>query len=210
MKRLLLVVLTSSWLVACSSVPEPVTHTTVASAAITAQQQQLEPIKAWRLRGQMALFDLRQDDRHGVYVDWYYSPDLLTMRFSHPLKGTIAKLEQRDGYAELIDEDDNHYYGRTARELFWQYFNIDLPVDMLTDVVLGKQLAEMAETQYQLKQTETGQLALLSDFSMVAADQLWRAELRQYQTVNGTYIPHSIDLTAQAWRLKLKVSEWTF
>ncbi|MBR9908476.1 MAG: outer membrane lipoprotein LolB [Gammaproteobacteria bacterium] len=210
MKRLLLVVLTSSWLVACSSVPEPTTHTTVAAAAINGQQQQLQQLDQWRLRGQMALFDLRQDDRHGLYIDWFYSAELLTMRFSHPLRGTIARLEQRKGYAELVDHDDNSYYGRNAQELLQKYFNIDLPVDMLNSVVMGKQLPTMAETKYQLQSTDTQQLALLSDFVMVAADQLWNAQLRQYQPVNGIYVPHSIDLTAQTWRLKLKVSEWKF
>lgn len=208
MKRLLLVVLTSGWLVACSSLPEPTTHSSVASAAITAQQQQLQQLAQWRLRGQMALFDLRQDDRHGVYIDWFYSHNRLTMRFSHPLRGTIARLEQRDGFAELIDDNDQRYYGSTARELLLHYFNLDLPIDLLNSIVVGKQLSGMAETKYQLQQTDTQQLALLSDFVLVAADQLWRAELRQYKTVNGTYMPHSIDLTTQAWRLKLQVSEW--
>lgn len=208
MKRLLLVVLTSGWLAACSSVPEPTRHSDVDNQAIQAQQQQLVQLRQWRLRGQMALFDLQQNDRHGLYVDWYSSPNLLTMRFSHPLRGTLAKLEQRDGMAELIDQDGERYYGTSARQLLNNYFHLDLPVDALNDIVLGKQLPAMVETKYQLQQTDSQQLALLSDFVMIAADQLWRAELRQYQVVNGTYMPHSIDLTADAWRLKLKVSEW--
>ena|SRR5690554_3992167 len=208
MKRLLLVVLTSSWLAACSSLPEPTSHSDVDAGAIQAQQQQLSQLTQWRLRGQMALFDLAQNDRHGVYVDWYSSPNRLTMRFSHPLRGTLARLEQRDGMAELIDEDGERYYATSARQLLNNYFHIDLPIDALNDIVLGKKLPAMVDTKYQLQQTDAAQLALLSDFVMIAADQLWRAELRQYQAVDGTFMPHSIDLTADAWRLKLKVSEW--
>lgn len=210
MKRLLLVVLTSGWLSACTSVPEPPSQSNVDFNAVNAQQQQLAQVSQWRLRAQMALFDLRQDDRHGVYVDWFSRGEELSIRFSHPLRGTLARLEQRPGSAILIDEDGQEYRATSAEALLRDYFQVDLPINTINAVILGKQLPGMVNKQYQLQQNNGKNFALLADFTMIAADQLWRAELRQYQTVEGTYVPHSIDLSAAAWRLKLQVSEWTF
>lgn len=210
MKRLLLVVLTSGWLAACSTVPEPVTHSDVDDRAVAAQQSQLEQREQWRLKGQMALFDLRQDNRHGVYVDWFSSASTLSMRFSHPLRGTLARLHQQDGLAVLTDEDGKEYRAESAEQLLFEYFQMDLPITVINSIVMGKQLPGMIDTHYQLRQHQQQQLALLSDFVMIAADQLWRAQLRDYTPVDGTFMPHSIDLTTDAWRLKLKVSEWKF
>ncbi|OZB05197.1 MAG: outer membrane lipoprotein LolB [Idiomarina sp. 34-48-12] len=210
MKRLLLVVLTSAWLTACSSVPEPPSISDVDAEAVAAQQQQLEQLNNWRLRGQMALFDLRADDRHGLYVDWYSSAEQLTMRFSHPLRGTLAKLEQANGQAVLVDEDGKEYRATTAQELLWQYFRLDLPMNQINAIVIGKELPDMVEKQYQLQQHQQQPYALLSDFVMIAADQVWRAQLGEYELVHGTFLPHSINLTTDAWRLKLQVSQWRF
>jgi outer membrane lipoprotein LolB len=210
MKRLLLVVLTSAWLTACSSVPEPPSVSDVDSAAVAAQQQQLKNLANWRLSGQMALFDLRTDDRHGLYIDWYSSAEQITMRFSHPLRGTLAKLEQANGVALLTDEDGKEYRATTAQELLWQYFRLDLPVNQISAIVTGRELPEMVQKQYQLQQYQQQQYALLSDFTMVAADQLWRAQLGQYELTDGIFLPYNINLTTDAWRLKLQVSQWRF
>ncbi|PHR65366.1 MAG: outer membrane lipoprotein LolB [Idiomarina sp.] len=210
MKRLLLVVLTSAWLTACSSVPEPPSTSDVDAKAVTAQQQQLKQLDNWRLRGQMALFDLREDDRHGLYVDWSSSADQLMMRFSHPLRGTLAKLEQSNGQAVLIDEDGKEYRATTAQELLWQYFRLDLPMNQISAIVIGQELPDMVEKQYQLQQYRKRPYALLSNFVMLAADQVWRAQLGEYELINGTFLPHSINLTTDAWRLKLQVSQWRF
>ncbi|MDX1524782.1 MAG: lipoprotein insertase outer membrane protein LolB [Pseudidiomarina maritima] len=208
MKRLLLVVLLSGWLSACSTVPTSTTTTMVSAGAIAAQQQQLAELTQWRLRGQMAIFDLRENDRHGIYVDWNQSPNLVSMRFSHPLKGTLATLEQTSNGALLIDNDGNEYRDNSASALLERYFAVQLPFDLLPQLVLGVQPEQMFEAHYQLLDDDPQQRALLADYQLLAARQMWTAELRQYQPVATYLLPHSIDLTSAHWRLKLKVSQW--
>lgn len=208
MRALLLVVLLSGWLSGCVSAPKPTTVDNANQQAINAQQQQLQQLLQWRLRGQMALFDLTQDDRHGLYVDWFSSPDKLTMRFSHPLRGTLARLEQKDGQAVLIENKQQEYRAASATELLRDYFQLDIPIALVNAIVIGKQLPGMAETRYQIVQQQPQNLALLAHFNLIANQQLWRAELGQYRAVTGIYLPHQIDVSAPTWRLKLQVSEW--
>ncbi len=207
MKRLFLIIIASGWLVACSSVPEPALSSQVSNQAVAAQQQQLMQLQKWRLRGQMAVFDLINDDRHGLYIDWHQAPDHLSMRFSHPLRGTLATLEQNQTQAKLIDKDGQEYIAATAAALINNYFSMQLPFDVLPELVLGRQLSGAVQPQYQLV-NEPEPRALLSNYQIIAADQLWRAELRGYKAVQSTILPHSIDLRSSAWRIKLRVSEW--
>lgn len=208
MRALLLVVLISGWLSGCVSAPQPTTVDSANNQAITAHQQQLQQLLQWRLRGQMALFDLTKDDRHGLYVDWFSSPDKLTMRFSHPLRGTLARLEQTAGQALLVDNQEREYRAASATELLRDYFQLDIPIQVINAIVTGKQLPGMLETGYQIMPQQPQNLALLAYFQLAVNQQLWHAELGQYSAVSGIYLPHQIDVRTQAWRLKLQVSEW--
>src|SRR5690554_3027954 len=114
MKRLfsaLVLVALQLSLVACSTTPTQHSLSATDRNAVLNQQQQLQKIESWRLQGQLALFDLNQDKRHSLYIDWQHSPALVQIRFSHQLQGTLARLEQTPAGAVLIDDEENRYFG---------------------------------------------------------------------------------------------------
>lgn len=213
MKRLFtalvwMVLLLSS--VACTTTPTQHSLSATDRNAVLNHQQQLQGLDSWRLRGQLALFDLAQDKRHSVYMDWQHSPALTQIRFSHPLQGTLARLEQTPAGAVLIDDADNRYYGRDAESLLRDYFDLALPFNLVTDLVVGRETATMQQQHYIVMADQNPTIALLSGYAIPANGQLWRAQLNQYKMVQHTQLPHQFELEASEWRIKLRVNQWQF
>ena len=210
MNRPLILLLALLSLTACSSVQRPPIQHDVSIAAIQAQQSRLQKLTDWQLRGQMALFDLQQQDRHSMYVEWQATPTQLKMRFYHPLRGTLARLEQTPAGAILVAEDGTHYQANTMDELLWEYFRLELPINQMSAIISGREQPEMMGKFFQLQSVNNESLALLAGFVMPASGQLWQGQLQQYKSTNGVYLPHLIELSSSHWRLKLQVSKWQF
>ncbi|MDX1705104.1 lipoprotein insertase outer membrane protein LolB [Pseudidiomarina sp.] len=206
--KLLVLLLALAGLTACTTIPVTSPATAVDSAAVIRHQTNLAAIDNWTLRGQLAIFDLTADERHAVYIDWQQTPTSLSMRLSHPLKGTLARLEESPLGAILTDEDGMTYQASTAEQLLSQYFGLDLPLDLMRELVLGRQLPGMSGREFILQGTESGQLALLSSYQLSAAGQQWQASLSHYASVDGVLLPHSFHLSAPAWRIKLRITQW--
>ena len=108
MRRLFTLVLLSLLqisLSACTSLPQQQPVSAVDGNAVQAHQQQLQALTEWRLQGQLALFDLTNEKRHSMYIDWQHSPALTSLRFSHPLQGTLARLQQTPAGAAATRTD---------------------------------------------------------------------------------------------------------
>lgn len=208
--RHLILFITLLGLTACSTVqPPPIQHD-VSAAAVQVQQQRLQQLTHWQLRGQMALFDLVQAERHGMHIEWYATPTHLNMRFYHPLRGTLARLEQTPEGANLIAEDGNEYQAQTMDDLLWEYFRLALPITQINAIISGREQPGMFNKSYQLQTFNDQQLALLAAFTMPATGQLWQGQLSQYKLVQDVFLPHQIELSSSSWRLKLQVSKWQF
>lgn len=206
---LLLLISLCAWLSACAITPS--TNNTVPAAAIARQQGQLSDLQQWRLQGQIAVFDVRNNQRQALYLDWQQSPERVAMRFSHPLQGTIARLEQDAAGAVLIDDQQRHYYGTDAEQLLRDYFNLALPIAQLPDIVLGRQLPGQQQSQYLLSDAAEPQYGLLTSYRMRADGQWWQAQLRFYRPVTALaerWLPHSVELEARDWRIKMRVTSW--
>lgn len=213
MRRLFTLVLLSLLqisLSACTSLPQHQPVSAVDANAIQAHQQQLQALTEWRLQGQLALFDLSKQKRHSMYIDWQHSPALTNLRFSHPLQGTLARLQQTPAGAVLIDSEDNHYYGNDAETLLYDYFQLALPFNLLSDIMLGRQQPTMQQPQYLLASQQQTPLALLTGYSIQAAGQRWQVQLSRYQAEQALLLPQQFELTTQQWRLKLRVNQWQF
>lgn len=207
---LLLLLLLQLSLSACTSTPKQQSLSAVDRAAALSHQQQLEGISSWRIQGQLALFDRNTDKRHSLYIDWQHSPALISMRFSHPLQGTLARLEQTPAGAVLIDDEDNRYYASDAETLLRDYFNLALPFNLVSELILGREQPTMQQQQYIVLDQQQPTLALLSSYAIPAGGQLWHAQLSQYKAVKGIHMPHQFELSAREWRIKLRVSQWQF
>lgn len=206
--KLLVFLLALAALTACTSIPVTTPVTAVDSAAVMRHQANLAALDNWTLRGQLAIYDLAADERHAVYIDWQQTPVSLSMRLSHPLKGTLARLEESALGATLTDEDGVTYQAASAQQLLSQYFGLDLPLDLMRELVLGRQLPGMSAREFTLHGPAADQLALLSSYKLQAAGQQWQATLSQYAAVDGIQLPHNFHLSAPAWRIKLRVTQW--
>ncbi len=206
--KILVLLLALAGLAACTSIPVTAPATAVDSAAIKRHQASLAQLDNWTLRGQLAIYDLAADDRHAVYIDWQQTPASLSMRLSHPLKGTLARLEESPLGATLTDEDGITWQAASAQQLLSQYFGLELPLDLMRDLVLGRQLPAMSAREYTLHGPESDQRALLSSYELHAAGQQWQASLSQYAAVDGVQLPHNFHLSAPAWRIKLRITQW--
>ncbi|KFZ31573.1 hypothetical protein IDSA_02390 [Pseudidiomarina salinarum] len=206
--KILVFLLALASLTACTSIPVTAPATAVDAAAVMRHQANLAQLDDWTLRGQLAIFDLTADERHAVYIDWQQTPASLSMRLSHPLKGTLARLEQSPLGATLTDEDGMTWQAPSAQQLLSQYFGLDLPLDLMRDLVLGRQLPGMSAREFTLHGQPPDELALLSSYQLQAAGQQWQASLSQYAAVDGVQLPHNFHLSAPAWRIKLRITQW--
>lgn len=196
---------------ACTSIPESEMLDSIPAIDRTAyqrHQQLLDSIDSWRLQGQIALFNLRDDSRDAVYIDWRWSPTATSMRFSHPLKGTLARLEQTSAGAVLIDDEQNEYRAATMTSLLQTYFGISIPVDALPGVVLGR-LPQRAKNITVVRPSAKDDVVVLSSYEVIAVQEPWRAELSLFTAVDTIYVPSSIELNATDWRIKLRITDWS-
>ncbi|WP_127346891.1 lipoprotein insertase outer membrane protein LolB [Pseudidiomarina mangrovi] len=205
---LLLLALLQVTLNGCSSTPKQQHLSTIDRSAALSHQQQLQGITSWRLQGQIALFDVIAQKRHSLYLDWQHSPATSTIRFSHPLQGTLARLEQTPAGAVLIDDDDNRYYAADAETLLRDYFDLALPFNLVSELMLGREQPTMQQQQYIVLDQQQPPLALLSSYAIPASGQLWQAQLSNYKAVQGIQLPQQFELSAREWRIKLRVNQW--
>ncbi|HET8817396.1 MAG TPA: lipoprotein insertase outer membrane protein LolB [Pseudidiomarina sp.] len=197
-------------LAACSSVPDGEKIDSIQPidrAAYERHQQLLVTKNSWRLQGQLALFNLRDDSRDAVYLDWSWTPDETAMRFSHPLRGTLATIEQTATGALLIDDEQNEYRAPTIAALLTTYFGVRLPIDSLPTVVRGilPRQAVAVEFMHPVQDSST---VVLASYEVNAEGQQWRANLANYSAFESIYVPKNIELTAADWRIKLRINEW--
>lgn len=198
---------------ACTSQPDTLDQQAVDNSAARYHQQQLQNIEQWRVQGQIAVFDKVEDKRDTVYVDWQQTSDTLSIRFYHPLKGTVAQLVERPDGAEFIDDANRKYLGDSAQTLLNDLFGMQLPLDLMDDLLLGRQMPDMRAVQYLSLNTKPKR-AVLASYRVNTGDHTWLAELNSYENVTPTtsssaqVMPHRFELANDEWRIKMRVTQW--
>lgn len=207
--KLSLLLLFSLILVGCATPPKEIPMSAIDSNAVARHQQQVGALEQWQLRGQLALFNLNADERDSVYLEWRQSPNTLQLRFYHPLKGTLARLEQDAQGATYYDEDEQAFYGYDAESLVARLFNFELPINLLRQVVTGKLPQGAQQQRYQLLEQPELPLAPLLSYQVSRNEQQWQVQLHDYEQSQGTvFLPHNVELRSNDWRIKLRVREW--
>ncbi|EKE82784.1 lipoprotein insertase outer membrane protein LolB [Idiomarina xiamenensis] len=171
---------------------------------IAEQQQRLANLNDWQLDGQVAVFDLVADERHAVYLRWQQTATHLSMRFSHPLKGTLATLEASAKGAILTDDEGQQWRDRDVKRLLARVLNLQLPIATMQQLVIGRQPSAAENLHYY----QDGHIA---ELALTLSDQRWSAQLQDYRAVRNDLLklPHAVELTSPQYRIKVKVSQWT-
>ncbi|MGQ4276209.1 lipoprotein insertase outer membrane protein LolB [Pseudidiomarina sp. E22-M8] len=192
----------------CAAPPAEIPISEIDRNAVMRQQNTVQALEYWSLNGQIALFNLAADERDAVYLEWQQTPNRMQLRFYHPLKGTLARLKQDVSGATYFAEDGQVYHGHNAEELVARLFNYQLPLELLADVVIGRQPNNAKHLSYQLVELEQQSFAPLTSYSVNTKGQEWRVDLAGYQVQQQLLLPQRVELVSAKWRIKLRVSQW--
>lgn len=207
--RLLVIFITATFLSACATQLQHADEKTVGAGAITAHQASLAPIIGWEFQSRMAFADLQQNSRQSASLRWQHSPAERSIRISHPLRGTIARIHATPELAVLTDNQGHEYQAESIQTLLITHLNIVLPIELIHDALLGRiPDAELINPRYY----EDGTLAQYEvDLGTQSGADSWVVELSRYQVAsNETYLlPHQLNLRSNDYEILLMISRWT-
>ncbi|MEA3587385.1 outer membrane lipoprotein LolB [Pseudidiomarina sp. 1APP75-27a] len=204
--RLLLIV--ALLLSGCAAAPPEIPLSAIDRNAAERHQQAIASLTDWSISGQLALFNRVEDDRDAVYLEWQHASGEMRLRFYHPLKGTLARLEEDLTGATFFDEEGQPYYGVTAEQLIARIFNFQLPLQLLSEVITGRRPDGAVQLSYQLHDLDGKPYATLNRYLVATTSEKWQVELSNYQAEQSYLMPHQLELISPEWRIKLKVSQW--
>lgn len=206
MLRILLISVICAVVAGCASAPPDRNTTATASAQARAHQAQLATLSAWQLDGQIAVFERKIDERHAVYLRWQHQPNATELRFSHPLKGTLATLTADPSGAVLQRDGEEPLWASDITTLLEQRLNLPLPVKLLQQTVIGALPASSEQIRYLADGT-------VADFVVAADQQQWQVKFLTYESVQlnekNVLLPHQVELTSDDYLVRLRISTWT-
>lgn len=197
----------------CATQPETTSADKVSGDRITTHQQKLADIDEWEFQARMAFFNDRDDERHTASVRWQHSPQRLAIRITHPLRGTLAELEQTPQHALMTDREGNQYMAPDISELLQRQLGITLPVSLINNALLGRHPElELRDIVYYDDGTLAEYQVRLPRVSSATPDdaEWWQVQLFNYQPAaeNRALLPHRLHLDSADYRVRLAISRW--
>lgn len=182
--------------------PQQVILDNTSAVVVEAHQQRLNEIFRWQLSARLAVVQKLNNERDGLYLDWRWQrqPDnRQQLRFSHPLKGQLAKLTVLPSGATLTI-DDEHYSGRSADRLLQRVLDMPLPVVELSDWVIGKTTATLKHKRF----ISGGRIAEATVSRN--AGEVWR--INWFYAGDDDLLPQQIHLESNQLRIKMQLNQW--
>ncbi|WP_157980692.1 lipoprotein insertase outer membrane protein LolB [Aliidiomarina taiwanensis] len=197
----------------CSLRPSQDASTSQAPATLIKQHQaQIEAIAQWHIRGRMAFFNTLEDDRSTATLTWQKETTLSSLRLSHPLRGTLARLTQTATQASLTDMQGKSYYAPTVDQLLAWQLGIHLPFQLVEQAITGRKPAELGN-DYRYYPDGTLASYQVASTSLQGGQDLWHIALSRYKGVDtplGTLLlPHELEITHANYRIRLQINNWS-
>lgn len=209
----LTLVLFTIFLSACATVPQGVSENDVDAQAIAQHQDSLAHVSAWEFQSRMAFFELQQNSRQSASLRWQNHPESRSLRVSHPLRGTLAQLEETTTGAVLIDQQGDQYQAANIETLLLIHLNVVLPIELIHDALLGRiPQAEIINPSFYPDGTLAEyEVDIRDSNSRYASAQTWRVNLARYDTAqnDSVRLPHQLELASDAYIIRLNISRWT-
>lgn len=212
--RLITLIITSILLSACASAPESMSRDDVDAQRIADHQRSLANVTAWEFQSRMAFFELQQGSRQSASLRWHNAPTSRSLRVSHPLRGTLARLEETEDGAILTDQQGDEYYAADIQSLLLAHLNVVLPIGLIHDALLGR-----------IPQTEIINPTFYADGTLAEYQvdvrhanrwwdneaQTWQVKLQRYEEAanDPVRLPHYLELTSAQYEIHLNISRWT-
>lgn len=217
--RFITFMFTAFLLSACASAPESMSRDDVDAQRIADHQRSLADVSAWEFQSRMAFFELQQGSRQSASLRWKNAPASRSLRISHPLRGTLAQLEETENGAVLTDQHGDQYYAADIQSLLLAHLNVVLPIGLIQDALLGR-----------IPQTEIINPTFYADGTLAEYQidvrhanhwwdnrlrhdevQTWQVTLQRYENAANqpVRLPHYLELTSTQYEIRLNISRWT-
>lgn len=196
---------------ACASQPRPATHAEVPPEKISEQQARLEPVTGFTARGRIAFFDEQAGNREAARYHWQQQPTTTQFRLYHGLRGTLARLTADQTGARLTDLDGETHTGPDLTWLLRQQLGLALPIEVLTDAIIGRLPAHPTDEQHYYPD------GTLASYRVQApgpgfGPQEWELTITRYTSVEqeGQHfrLPAELELAHPSYRIRLTISNW--
>lgn len=215
--RLFALLIFVSLLSACASMPERHAQQDVDEEAIEAHQLSLSAIETWEFQSRMAFVDHQENARQSASLRWQNAADTRALRISHPLRGTLARIEETADYALLTDHQGNEFLASDIESLLMVHLNVFLPIELIHDALLGRlPQTRIINPEYYADGTLAAYQVDIEDQHWQSGQQRaqttsWQVELDRYQeAVNlAVRLPHQLELNSADYQIRLSISRWT-
>ncbi|MCW8090673.1 lipoprotein insertase outer membrane protein LolB [Alteromonas sp. ASW11-130] len=197
-RYLFFVALLSLSLYGCSTLPDGPKE----DVNLPKQVATLKTMKAWQLKGKMAIRNHKE--AISATVKWDVERDNFYFTLTNFLGITLVDMVAKPGLATL-KANDEEYSHHDASELIAQVTGWDIPLADLLAWIKG--LPKASDT-YTL--SEHGLLETLSP--ACSRCQNWRIAYDNYDKINNVWLPHSLVMTRAndpKQFIKIRISEWT-
>lgn len=201
-------------LTGCSSRPDRSERSdNVEQSLIEQHQRNIAAISNWTVRGRIAFFDLRENNRNAASLSWAKTNNLSFLRLSHPLRGTLAQLEQTPLSASLIDNKGEQYFAPTIDELLAWQLGLMLPFNLVEAAMTGKRPPQLGSGWNFYADGSLASYTVTIHDSALNNKQHWHVSLSHYQPVNSAFgslkLPHQLEITHVDYKIRLQINEWS-
>lgn len=198
---------------ACTSTPErPSTkqlQQDPQASEVLAHQQQLNTLQQWSFKAKFAYLDTTENKRQAAHLRWE-NKQYNYLRISHPLKGTLLRLEILPNQATMTDAKGQTYQATNIEQLLYQQFGFEFPYPLLQQAVVGA-LPHSAATHYQFYSNGTiaAYQALYKTSPPIQVFFESYQSVTQPQTQAQFLLPEQIKVIHPDYELKLHIQAWS-
>jgi outer membrane lipoprotein LolB len=159
----------------------------------------LADIEHFELRGRIGV----QNDGRGFSgsTQWQHFNTGDHIALFSPLGGQVATIKTTANGVELIDSDGKIYRAQDAETLTQQNLGWSLPMQGLSDWVLGRPSDSESVNTDNAIWDESGKLSRLKQHG-------WEIEYQEYREASGRQLPARLTLRSPKLYLKLVIQEW--
>ena len=159
------------------------------------QQADVEAFDTWTLIGKAGL--RTSQESQSANLDWSQHPHYFRMLISGPFGGGRSVLEGREGRFSLTT-GEGRFEAETPEALMEEQLGWSLPVSAMPDWVRG---LPGDHASYQLETDELG-------FPLHLEQDGWEIDYRDWNEVEGMWLPRRLVMNYDDVRITLVVNEW--
>lgn len=190
------VAMTAALLAACSSLPQQAAVAQPPASVYLAHLERIKPITNFAMTGRMAI--LTDAKGFSGSMHWHHHEEGEDIQFYSPLGTQLGNLSKNAEGVTLTTSNQKTYSAADAETLTQQTLGWGLPLDGLSDWMLGRPAEGDVEV---LAWDAAGNITRMRQ-------QGWELEYPVYVVSEGVSLPSKVLLKSNKLELKLVVEQW--